>query len=74
MKRKKILAVAEGYVGKSVDVSFITDTDIRNEEWDEILQLPIGIFVKKGNKDDWASEWWPPRKVRITIEELKEGA
>jgi len=27
-----------------------------------------GIF-KKGKKDNWISEDWPPRKVRITVED-----
>jgi hypothetical protein len=30
-----------------------------------------GVFSKKGKKEEYAPEDWPPRKVKVTIEEVK---
>lgn len=31
-----------------------------------------GISLAKGIKDNWPYKDWPPRKVRITVEDCKE--
>jgi len=33
----------------------------------------LSVFIEKtkGKKTDWLSSCWPPRKVKITVEEVK---
>ena len=32
----------------------------------------VGVYDKKGDYDSWHANDWPPRKVRITVEDVKE--
>lgn len=29
------------------------------------------VFLNKGRKDSWDKKYWPPKKVRITVEDVE---
>lgn len=43
---------------------------IKIDEFDDAIKIPT-IYGILGTKAKWASECWPPRKVKITIEDMK---
>lgn len=55
-----------GYIPKDWDMKTILQ--VEKDEENEIIQCEIDpIFYKKGNKDYWGEDDYPPRKVTITI-------
>ena len=63
MKRK----VIKGWVGKDVNLNELCDEDVRCV----YLMSPLHIVKTKGKKIDWFECEWPPKKIRITIEEVE---
>jgi len=59
MKKKVIV----GYVGRGADAMRIYDGKGG-------VSLHGYLINRRGNKKNWATYEWPPKKVRITIEEL----
>jgi len=58
----KHLASLVGWVGKDVEIINHHPTSM------EVL-----VYDKKGFKKDWPKEWWPPKKVRVIVEEWRHN-
>jgi hypothetical protein len=39
------------------------------EQWNILYSL-IDVYCKRGKREDWFQSDWPPRKVKITVEEV----
>lgn len=53
-----------GWIGKSV-----TDGFARLPHWPK-GDYDVSVAFVRGKKDDWCDGEWPPRKVRVTVEEI----
>jgi hypothetical protein len=56
---KKKTRVIEGWVAKTGDFMWRSEPG----------EMCITIYKKKELKENWLERDWPPRKVRITVEE-----
>ena len=64
--------VEGGQMKKITRIGWMPKTDRLNIEFsqhDFEWHIPC-VFPKRGNKDYYTSEDYPPRKVRITVEEV----
>ncbi len=65
--------VIKGWVGKNTSVKKLTWWG--NSTWngfrDYAFLLCEHIYRLKGKKDSYEKEDWPPKKIRITIEEIE---
>jgi hypothetical protein len=41
---------------------------IRRLDWDG--EIETDIYYRRGQKDYWGECQWPPRKVKVTVEEV----
>ena len=56
------------WTGKGVEITnFFTDAVEGYME----LHPAIELYRTKGNKSFWIKDEWPPKKIRITVEEIK---
>jgi hypothetical protein len=54
LRKKSII----GWVGKNWQL-----------ESNYLLSSLASVYLKKGKREDWFQSDWPPRKVKITVEE-----
>ena len=58
-----------GWVGKTVKLSIFQDNECA-QEYNHVFIEPI-VYGRRGCRRDWDSGCWPPRKVRVTVEDAK---
>ncbi len=51
-----------GWVGKNAKVL---------QRFSDLVPYYLGVYPLRGRRIDWGTEHYPPRKVRITIEDSK---
>lgn len=56
MKKNKVI---EGWVDGSIEFGWEFEPE----------EMVLTIYRKKGLKEHWLKDQWPPRKVRIIVEE-----
>jgi len=59
--RKKKRWSRIGWLGKNME-------PIRRLDWDG--EIETDIYYRRGQKDYWGDCQWPPRKVKVTVEEV----
>lgn len=62
--------VIEGYIGKDSVIKeiFRWVKEMTGLRWFEVRS--VEIWSAKGSKGSWDKDAWPPKKIRITIEEI----
>ena len=58
----------EGWIGKA-DWKEVQNVKPNNQNYEDGY-LNFMMFEDEGEEDDWADFDWPPKKVRVTIEEI----
>jgi hypothetical protein len=65
-KEGNMKKVGYGWVGKEQDWGIISSEHCTVDD-----VCLFGIYYNRGNKGTWMGYDWPPRKVRIIIEEVE---
>ena len=64
-------AVWTGWIGKKSDINRCFVWDETGSIFLDTVLIPMEAVVKtKGKRIEWAKGNWPPRKVRVTVEEV----
>lgn len=62
MKKKSWI----GWMPKACDV----ETIVKQLKCMANEMVVLFVWPKRGTERDWAKEWWPPKKIKITVEEV----